>query len=299
MIRWLNKLKVSATGRIVLNTYERWKEVDGDQRAAAFAWFLLLSLLPLVIILVILGSLFVEREVATRELIQWLYNYNPLTRDQRSAIVNMMNNLMNARGGVNLLAFLLLIWSSLKFLRTLVKSSNHVWKSHPYSWWKLPLKSLGLLGITISAVLFGVLLPAVAQLARDWITELLAIPDIAFTALFSFIPWIVLFYGLIMIYRIAPSRKTKFSEVWAGALVATAMIWIGETLFLYYISNIGSFDVVYGTLGGVVAFFLWLYFSCSVCIIGVCLSAARAEAIERLPDHEATHAADHLDDSSR
>ncbi len=299
MKKRLERLNSSLSGKIIVRTYQRWKEVDGDQRAASFAWFLLLSILPLVIMLVILGSFFVEREVATKELIQWLYNYTPLTQDQKARVVEIMNNLMDARSGVNLLAFILLVWSSLKFLRTLVKSSNRIWQSHPYSWWRLPLKSLTLLGITISAVLIGVLLPAVAQLARDWITSYQALPEMAFTAIFSVIPWVVLFYGLIMIYRIAPSRKTRFSEVWAGALVATLMIWVGENLFLFYVSNISSFNVVYGTLGGVVAFLLWLYLSSSICIIGVCLSAARVEVRELSRDHEATPASDPRVGSSR
>jgi uncharacterized BrkB/YihY/UPF0761 family membrane protein len=44
----------------------RWAEADGNERAAAFAYYLLLSFLPLVILLVTAGSLFVERDVATQ-----------------------------------------------------------------------------------------------------------------------------------------------------------------------------------------------------------------------------------------
>ena len=64
---------------------ERWTNVDGDQRAGAFAYLLLLSFPPLVILLVTVGSLFVERETATPLLVQSVNNYSPLTAEQEEA----------------------------------------------------------------------------------------------------------------------------------------------------------------------------------------------------------------------
>jgi YihY family inner membrane protein len=138
------------------------------------------------------------------------------------------------------------------------------------------LKSLGLLGITASAVLIGILLPALARLVRRWLAP--EFPKGAFDLGFSLIPWFVLFYGFIMIYKLAPSRRTRFSEVWLAALAATVLIWMGGLLFLFYAANVASFNVLYGTLGGIVAFLLWIYFSSCVCVFGVCFCAAQAEA---------------------
>jgi Ca2+-transporting ATPase len=98
-----------------------------------------------------------------------------------------------------------------------------------------------------------------------------------FAMLFQLIPWLVLFYGLIMIYRLAPSRATRFSEVWFGALAATVLIWIGERLFLLYGVHFASFNALYGALGGIVVFLLWIYLSSCVCVFGVCFCAAQAE----------------------
>ncbi len=66
MRTWLLNAKQSKSWQTIKRARARWAEVDGDQRAAAFAYYLLLSLLPLVFILVSAGSLFVEREVIDR-----------------------------------------------------------------------------------------------------------------------------------------------------------------------------------------------------------------------------------------
>jgi YihY family inner membrane protein len=105
----------------------------------------------------------------------------------------------------------------------------------------------------------------------------LGFPGWMFARMFQLIPWLVLFYGLIMIYRLAPSRVTRFSEVWLGALAATLLIWIGERLFLLYGVHFASFNALFGALGGIVVFLLWIYLSSSVCVFGVCFCTALAE----------------------
>jgi Ca2+-transporting ATPase len=123
-----------------------------------------------------------------------------------------------------------------------------------------------------------------ARLIQDWLTTQLQFPQWAVALLFHLIPWLVLFYGLIMIDRLAPSRPTTFSEVWLGALGATVLIWLGERLFLVYAANFANFNVLYGALGGIVAFLLWLYLSGCVGVFGVCFCAAQAEVRGRTND---------------
>lgn len=273
----LQKVKQSNWWRTIKQARARWAEVDGDQRAAAFSYYLLLSLLPLTLLVVAAGSLFVEREVATQAVVKLVNHYTPLTSEQERGAVAGIRDWLQARGKISLAALPLLLWGALKFLRTLIRTTNRIWHSPTYNWWRLPLKSLGLLGITASAVLIGILLPGVARLVRPWFTTHLEFPQWAFALMFHLIPWLVLFYGLIMIYKLAPRRVTKFSEVWLGALAATVLIWVGELLFLVYAVHCAHFNVLYGTLGAIVAFLLWLYLSSCVGVFGVCFCAAQAE----------------------
>ncbi len=278
MIRtWFRNAKQSNWWATIKQARARWVEVDGDQRAAAFAYYLLLSLLPLVFILVSAGSLFVEREIATREVVQWIEQYVPLTGEQESGAVANIHGVLEKRGKINLAAFPLLLWGSLKFLRTLIRSTNRIWHSPIYNWWRLPFKSLGLLGITLSAAFLGILLPGIARLARRSLATYLEFPDWTLALMFYLLPWLVLFSGVIMIYRLAPNRPIKFSEVWIGALAATALIWIGEWVSLIYAVHFAHFNVLYGALGGVMAFLVWIYLSSCVGVFGVCFCAAQAD----------------------
>ena len=258
-------------------TYSRWMEVDCDQRAAAFAYYLLLSLLPLVFMLVSVTSLFAERSQATHEVVQWVNHFMPLTDDQEIYTESMIWGVLESRSKWNLAAFSLFLWGALEFLRTLIRSTNRIWHSPNYNWWRLPLRSLALLLITVSAILLGVLVPGFARIVQSWFTFHLEFPPWAFALLFQFIPWVVLFYGLLMIYRLAPSRTIKFSDVWLGALGATALIWLCQQLFVLYATSFANFNLLYGALGGIVAVLLWLYLSSCLGLLGICFCAARAE----------------------
>ena len=239
--------------------------------------------------LVSAGSLFVERPVATREVVQWVNRYIPLTSEQERYAETNIRGVLEARGKFNLAAFPLLVWGALKFLRTLIRTTNRIWHSPTYNWWRLPLKSLGLLGITVSAVLFGVLVPGVARLVQRWLVNYLEIPTWVLDLILKFIPWLVLFYGVIMIYKLAPSRPTKFAEVWLGALAATVLIWTGGLLFLLQAAHLGRFNALYGALGGIVAFLFWIYLSSCVGVFGVCFCAAKAEVRENASGHPEKH----------
>jgi YihY family inner membrane protein len=253
-------------------------EADGEQRAAALAYYLLLLLLPVIIMLVNAGSLLVERDVATRAVVQLVDRYTPLTAEQERAAEAAIRGMLAVRGAISLTAFVLLLVGALQFLRSLIWTTNRIWHLRPHNWWRLPLQSLGLLGIAASAAVVGILLPGVARLIQRWLTTRLALPEWAFALVFSLIPWLVLFCGLSMIYKLAPSRVTGFAEVWLGGLAATVVIWIGELVFLSYAVNVARFNVLYGALGGAMAVLLWIYLSSCVGVFGVCVCAAQAEA---------------------
>ena len=266
--------------RVLGRARERWVEVDGDQRAAALTFFILLSILPLIFVLVTLGSLFVDREVASHRVVMLVSRFAPLTSAQEGVAMSTVHDLLEARGKANLVAFTLLVWGALKALRSLTRTTNRVWRSPLYTWWQLPLRSLGLLGVVAVAALAGILLPAAARLIRQELLTHLDIPNGTFALLFTISPWLVLGCGILMTFKLAPSRPTAFSEVWMAALATTILIGVGEQLFLSYTVHFARFNVLYGTLGGVVAFLFWLYLSSCTCVFGVCACAALAEVRE-------------------
>ncbi|GAB6193962.1 YhjD/YihY/BrkB family envelope integrity protein [Desulfocastanea catecholica] len=84
------------------------------------------------------------------------------------------------------------------------------------------------------------------------------------------------------------SHTTRIAEAWAAALYATVLLRIGESLFVIYLHDFATLNVVYGAFGGVMALLLWIYVSGSVFIYGACLCAGQAEICSKSFIHPPT-----------
>jgi membrane protein len=72
-----------------------------------------------------------------------------------------------------------------------------------------------------------------------------------------------------LVYRYAPNRPNpKWAWLTPGSIIAT-LLWIAATLgFGFYVSNFGSYNATYGSLGAVVVFLTWLYLTGYILLMG-------------------------------
>lgn len=257
--------------------FNKFLQIDGTEWAGGFAYNAFFSLFPLMLLLVTVTSAFFAHDQAGAQVIAYVETYVPIEGDMQSYIFNTIEGVIEARGQAGLLAFFILIWVAHKCFTTLISATNRAWGVDGYSWWKLPLKSLVLLGIMVLAVLVSIAMPMFVRMARElWFPEndfqswVYALGEF-------FIPWLVVFIGLNVFYKLAPRRLTRFSEVWANALWTTLLLFLAQSLFAIYLNNFAEFNAIYGTFGGIMALLLWIYLSGCIFIFGACLCAAQAE----------------------
>jgi YihY family inner membrane protein len=256
----------------------KFLRIDGPAWAGAFAFNAFFSLFPLMVLLVTIASAFIDRDRAATSVIAYVETFVPLSGDMQAYIFDTIAGVIKVRGQAGAIALLILVWVTLKCFTTLISATNRAWDTAGYSWWRLPLKSLMLLGMTAGVVLLSIGAPMMAQMARDWLFPMNDFRSWVYTLLSFFIPLLVLFFSLSLFYRLAPRRSTRFSEVWVAALSATALLLAAENLFVLYLKHFATLNAVYGAFGGIMALLLWIYLSGSIFIFGACLCAAQAEA---------------------
>ena len=77
-----------------------------------------------------------------------------------------------------------------------------------------------------------------------------------------------------VIYRYGPCRaRATWRWVSVGALLAAGFWLIGSLGFSWYLNNVAHYDVTYGSLGAVVAFMTWIWFSVMVVLMGAEINA--------------------------
>ena len=264
-----------------------FSEINGTVWSASFAYYAFFSLVPLMLLLVTLTTdvtaRFVGEQAAKKMAFDYIVTnldkYLPVSIGMQETIHTTVWGVMNARGQLGIIALIGLVWSGMGFFQSLVSSINQAWGHHQLNWWKLPLKNLLMLGVLLSALLLGVVVPAVLKIVQRYFTFGGEWAKALFGILAVLIPVAVLFYGFLLFYKLAPRKRANvtFSMVWIPALIVTALLQVCQQLFVFYTTHITNFNAVYGTFGGVIALMLWTYVSGLIIVFGGCLCAAQRQ----------------------
>ena len=87
-----------------------------------------------------------------------------------------------------------------------------------------------------------------------------------------------------VLYYTSPNVKLRGAKwITPGSVVAILTWLVASALFAFYVSNFGSYDKTYGTLGGLVALLVWLWITNLAILFGAELNAEieRSKQIEQ------------------
>ena len=85
------------------------------------------------------------------------------------------------------------------------------------------------------------------------------------------------------VYALSPTERPAFRYVLPGALLSTAA-WLAYSLFFsYYVNHMGNYSVIYGSIGAIIAFLIWLNWSLAALLTGAVFNQALREANKKTP----------------
>jgi membrane protein len=262
--------------RIIKGAFVTFTLAKGPEASASIAYYTIFSLFPLLLTFVAVGSFFVDQSVVEMELIKFLPSVIPISPD---FIMENVQQIFQLRGTVSILALAGLIWSSTAIFSMIIRNINAAWPdAAPRSFIRMRLWSLAIIG-----ALAVLLILSSFSLTLKNVAENLALPiDLSqigaffssafFTTVIPNIIRVVIFYGLY--YRVPQIRVKKMAAL-IGAVV-TAMLWqLITTLFNTYLgSGLARYEIVYGSLGKIVALLAWIYFCGWIILFGAHLTSA-------------------------
>lgn len=268
--------------RTILLTFRIYGEIDGEQRAASFAYYVLFSLFPLFALILTIGSALFD----PGQILHSIEEVLPIDDAQQEFIWKAVHKLEQARGGVGVVSVVILLWCSLRFFQALVRGVNRAWHTVEIPWWQVPLKNLLMLAVIGSGLLVGLLAPALLQgisnglLAAEAFVHahfpgfnlhlISMVLDLSRYALAS----VILFYTFSLLYMLAPRKRVFFRQVWLPALLVTLLLQVLQSAFVNYLPRLVNYNTIYGSLSGLLLLLLWVYFSGILIILGGCLCAA-------------------------
>jgi membrane protein len=170
-------------------------------------------------------------------------------------------------------------------MRLLMEGIHLIYNDHDRpGYWTRQLKSVLLLLITIAPLILAAFLGVFGRPIRRWFAYELGKNHTIETL------WGVFFHGtaiflatlaLTIIYRVARPRESSLRSVLPGAFVATALWWISDISFGFYVRRV-PYNVVYGGLAAVIGLLIWMQISTVIIFLGAAWNAETAEMKRRL-----------------
>ena len=282
--RW-NRERLAGTASALWRSFKTannlFSDINGTVWAASFSYYAFFALVPMIVLLVTLATdvaaRFVGEHDAQKMAFQYIVANIPLGVQGQELVSSTIHGVLDSRGKIGLVALVGLLWSSLGFFQSLVSSVNQAFRQQPLNWWKLPLRSLMMLGVLVSALFLGNVLPLILKTVQGYLTFSRVWVPLLFSVAGYLVSALVLFYGFVLFYKLAPRRAVgiTFKGVWLPALLVTTLLQIAQQLFVWYSTRFADFNAVYGAFGGVIALMLWTYLSGVIVVFGGCLCAAR------------------------
>lgn len=254
--------------------------------AASIAYYALLSFFPFILLVIsLLGSITADEEDRIAVL-TFVFRYFPTQLD---FITSQLDALRATRVQVGVAGGLALIWASLGFFGAITSAVNEAWGVEKQrSFLKHRLVSFLMLvaagGVMILALLF---VSAINVAQASWFGVVLSRFQwlAAFQSLtFRYLTTILLVLALGLVFYFIPNAKTRFRDVWVGA-VLTGLLWSAAfDGFAWYIGYNSRLTLIHGSIAAVVVFLLWVYVSAVILMYGVEFTAAYARLRRHRPE---------------
>ncbi len=260
---------------IITCTWQRISKDNLSALAAAAAFYALLSIFPTLTALVSLYGLIADPAMAERQVAAM---QGVLPPEALKLVATWLQALVQGpteRFGIGLLISVLLaswsVWSATVMMMTAVNTCYGDKETRGFVRFNLEALALGA-GLVLLGVAALALLAAVPVLL-----DRLPAPG-AWHAVISLVRWPILaglaIAVLAIVYRYGRARVLrKWQWVSWGAAIATVLWLISSIAFSFYVSEVGSYDKTYGSLGAVIVLLLWFYMTAYVILIGAELNA--------------------------
>ena len=239
--------------------------------AAGVAYWTLFSLFPLALAgISVLGFLYPTPD-AQDSIVEGIIEIVPVSQ---SYLAGLVQTVTESRGTLGTLAALGLLWTGTAVFSAIRKGINHAWhigRPH-YFLLERAIDLVMLLGVALLVFVHVLLVTdlfGVATLASD---ASRAGYSVVIKVFFELVALSVTFGAFILLYKYVPNRSVVWGDIWHEAIVG-AVLFQGVRLgFTWFISNFNSFNLVYGSLGALMAVLVWAYLSTMAIMLGAQLA---------------------------
>ena len=264
-------LPASAMWRVAKSAFKGWSDDNCSSMGAALAFYSLLSMAPLMMLVITITGLAIGRDEAQALLLTQLSGL--LGDTGAEGIKTVLEASADQKEGIMatiISAFVLLIGATTVFAE-LQDDLNRIWKCEPaktngvWGFLRKRLLSFGLIVVIGMLLLTSLVVSAfIAYLGSMWFSGAGEALAYVLELAFSLAIMTILFA---MTFKILPARRIPWGDVLLGSLITAVLFTIGKFLIGLYIGK-SAVASSFGAAGTIVVAIIWVYYSAQIFFLG-------------------------------
>lgn len=236
------------------------------------AFFLVLSVVPIITLFVYLASFF---SVSLDSLIDLMEKSIP------KEVVDILLPFISGKGvdihvGLSMLTVFIVASNG---AHSIIVTSNTLYNIENSPYLKRRIKAFFMTFLLVFLFIFILIVLGFGDYILSFIINLKIFKNVSKNILiiFAFIKWplayILILIALKIIFTVAPDKKIPSKYVNRGVQFTT-LGWIVATfIFSYYISNFANYDIFYGGLSNIIILMMWIYILAYILVTGIAINA--------------------------
>jgi len=181
------------------------------------------------------------------------------------------------------LGFILALYFSTNGVNSIIEGFNqttHVIETR--SWFKQRLISIFLVVVISSMIIVAISLFIIGGYVMTFLVEEGILTDSFTIIIIQVARWLLIIllflFSLSFLYYFAPAKRGNFRFISAGSTLATILLIVTTYGFNFYIENFSRYNALYGSIGTLLVFLLWILFNSFILLIGFELNVSIANA---------------------
>jgi len=251
-----------------------WNDDYAPSMGAALSYYMLFSLAPLLVIVIAIAGMVFGHDAAQGAIIAQLGGI--MGKEGATAVQNLLQAAHEPSTGVvaSIVGGVVLLIGATAMFAELQSDLDRIWqvpaKDKPsgiWGWLRSRVLSFGLvLGVAFMLMISLVVSAALAA-SGEWLGGGSGAESVIANVL-NFIASLAIFTLLFaLIYKIMPSAKISWHDVWMGSAVTALLFNVGKSLIGLYLAK-SSVASGFGAAGSIVFLVAWFYYSAQIFLFG-------------------------------
>lgn len=240
--------------------------------AGAISFYTLFSMFPLFLAIVI-GLTYVAGPQTPQEEIKLADRIAEVIPVSHDFVSQTIQDVTSARDEIAVISVLGLLWATTAMFGAIRKGINAAWgirRTRPFLKERLIDFALVLgAGVLLLLVLFSATAIGVLREVSDQVSpESDAFNGVVWGLMPRLLSPALTFLTFLVLYRFLPNTEVRTRDVWLWALLASLAFDGANWGFVWYVSTFPHYNLLYGSVGAVLALLTWVYLSAIIVLFG-------------------------------